>query len=48
VTLKRPTLYLVMVGVWLLILAGSVPSFWRTFIGLDSILAKAIRGDVKW
>ena len=42
VTLKRPTLYLVMVGVWLLILAGSVPSFWRTFIGLDSILAKVL------
>ncbi len=42
VTLKRPALYLVMVGIWLLILAGSAPSFWRTFIGLDSVLAKVL------
>jgi len=39
---KRATLYLVIVGVWLLILAGSAPSFWRTFSGLDSLLAKGL------
>ncbi len=39
---KRATLYLVMVGIWFLILAGSALSFWRTFIGLDSILAKTL------
>lgn len=39
---KRATLYLVIVGIWLLILAGSAPSFWRTFSGLDSLLAKGL------
>lgn len=39
---KRGTLYLVIVGIWLLILAGSAPSFWRTFSGLDSVLAKGL------
>jgi cellulose synthase/poly-beta-1,6-N-acetylglucosamine synthase-like glycosyltransferase len=39
---KRATLYLVIAGIWLLILAGSAPSFWRTFSGLDSLLAKGL------
>ena len=39
---KRATLYLVIVGIWLLILAGSALSFWRTFSGLDSLLAKGL------
>ncbi|MFC1992130.1 glycosyltransferase family 2 protein, partial [Chloroflexota bacterium] len=42
VTRKSPTLYLVMMGLWLLIMAGSVPNFWRTFIELDSILAQVL------
>ena len=39
---NRATLYLVIVGVSLLILAGSALSFWRTFSGLDSLLAKGL------
>ena len=39
---KRATLYVVMMGIWLLILATSAPSLWRTFSGLESILAKAL------
>lgn len=39
---KKPTLYLVMVGLWFLILVSSVPNLWRTFSELDSILAKIL------
>ena len=39
---KRGTLYLVIVGIWLLILAGCASSLWRSFIGLDSLLAKGL------
>lgn len=39
---KKPHLYLVLIGLWLLVLAASAPSFWRTFIGLDSVLAKVL------
>ena len=42
VTEKRATLYLVMLGIWLLILVGSAASFWKTFTGLDSALAKGL------
>jgi len=42
VTRKSPNLYLVMMGLWLVVLAGSVPGFWRTFIELDSIPAKVL------
>jgi cellulose synthase/poly-beta-1,6-N-acetylglucosamine synthase-like glycosyltransferase len=42
VTEKKPHLYLVMMGLWVLVLALSVPSFWRTFIELDSVLAKVL------
>ncbi|MFH0768895.1 MAG: glycosyltransferase [Chloroflexota bacterium] len=39
---KKPHLYLVLIGLWLLILAISAPSLWRTFMGLDSVLAEVL------
>jgi cellulose synthase/poly-beta-1,6-N-acetylglucosamine synthase-like glycosyltransferase len=42
VTRKRGTLYLAIIGLWVFALAISAPSFWHTFISLNSIIAKAI------
>ncbi len=42
VTEKRAALYLVMMGLWLLIVAGSAPALWQTFTGLDSVWAKVL------
>ncbi len=42
VSQKRVTLYVVLVGVWFIILAGSSPSLWQAFGGLDSIVAKVL------
>ncbi|MFH1639606.1 MAG: glycosyltransferase family 2 protein [Chloroflexota bacterium] len=39
---KKGTLYLAMVGIWLLIVAGSVNSLWNTFIQLNSLLAQIL------
>jgi cellulose synthase/poly-beta-1,6-N-acetylglucosamine synthase-like glycosyltransferase len=42
VTEKKATLYVFMIGIWFLILVGSVLPFWRTFNGLHSLWAKAL------
>jgi cellulose synthase/poly-beta-1,6-N-acetylglucosamine synthase-like glycosyltransferase len=39
---KKPHLYLVVIGLWLLITAVSIPSFWRTFNELNSVLATVL------
>ncbi len=39
---KRPTLYIVMVGIWLLVLAAFAPGLWGTFSGLGSPLARVL------
>ncbi len=42
VTEKKPTLYVAIMALWILILAGSASSLWRTLADLNSILAKIL------
>ncbi|MFC1953780.1 glycosyltransferase, partial [Chloroflexota bacterium] len=42
ITRKSPSLYLVMMGLWLVIMVGAVPGLWRTYLVLDSIPAKVL------
>lgn len=42
VSRKSPALHAVMVGLWVMLAAGAAPAFWRTFVDLDSPLAKIL------
>ena len=42
ITKKSPLLLIVMWGIWVIILILTVPGLWRTFAGLNSIVAKVL------